>query len=69
MPLATYQTNVVATINLLESVRDTPSVRTVVIVTTDECYENHEWAWAYRENEPLGGSSNACVEILVAPWR
>jgi CDP-glucose 4,6-dehydratase len=73
-PVATYQTNVMGTINLLEAVRDTPAVRTVVIVTTDKCYENQEWAWAYRENEPLGGydpysSSKACVEILVAAWR
>jgi CDP-glucose 4,6-dehydratase len=43
-PVATYQTNVMGTINLLESVRDTPSVRTVVIATMDKCYENQEWA-------------------------
>jgi CDP-glucose 4,6-dehydratase len=74
MPAATYQTNVMGTVNLLEAVRDTPSVRAVVIVTSDKCYENQEWAWAYRENEALGGydpysSSKACVEILVAAWR
>ncbi len=73
-PVETYVVNVVGTINLLEAVRDTPSVHAVVIVTTDKCYENREWIWAYRENEPMGGydpysSSKACVEILTNAWR
>ena len=73
-PVETYAVNVVGTINLLEAVRATPGVRAVVIVTTDKCYENREWIWAYREDEPMGGhdpysSSKACVEILTAAWR
>ncbi len=73
-PVETYATNVMGTINLLEAIRVTPSVRVVVIITTDKCYENREWIWAYRENEPLGGydpysSSKACTEILVNAWR
>ena len=73
-PAETYEVNVMGTINLLEAVRVTSSVRAVVIVTTDKCYENREWIWAYRENEPMGGhdpysSSKACVEILTDAWR
>jgi CDP-glucose 4,6-dehydratase len=73
-PVVTYQTNVMGTINLLEAVRKAPSVRAVVVVTTDKCYENREWVWAYREDEALGGhdpysSSKACAEIAVAAWR
>ena len=66
-PLVTYSTNVMGTVHLLEAVRQTPSVRAVVNVTTDKCYENKEWAWGYRENEPMGGfdpysSSKGCAE-------
>ncbi len=73
-PVETYAVNVMGAINLLEAVRTTPGVRAVVIVTTDKCYENREWVWAYRENEPMGGhdpysSSKACVEILTSAWR
>ncbi len=73
-PVETYAVNVMGTINLLEAVRATPEVRAVVNITTDKCYENREWIWAYRENEPLGGydpysSSKACSEILTASWR
>ena len=73
-PVETYAVNVMGTINLLEAVRATPGVRAVVNVTTDKCYENREWIWAYRENEALGGydpysSSKACVEILTSSWR
>ncbi|MHB1357690.1 MAG: CDP-glucose 4,6-dehydratase, partial [Anaerolineae bacterium] len=73
-PVETYAVNVMGTVNLLEAVRATPEVRAVVIVTTDKCYENREWLWGYRENEPLGGcdpysSSKACVEILTNAWR
>ena len=73
-PVGTYQTNVLGTIHLLESVRKTPSVRAVVIVTTDKCYENKEWIWPYRESDPLGGydpysSSKACAEIVASSWR
>jgi CDP-glucose 4,6-dehydratase len=75
-PVMTYQTNVMGTINLLEAVRisKTRSVRVIVNVTTDKCYENKEWIWPYRENEPLGGydpysSSKACSEIVTASYR
>jgi CDP-glucose 4,6-dehydratase len=54
-PIETYSTNVMGTVNLLEAVRRTSSVRAVVNVTSDKCYENREWVWGYRENEPMGG--------------
>jgi CDP-glucose 4,6-dehydratase len=73
-PSETYATNVMGTVNLLEGVRQTPSVRAVVNVTTDKCYENKEWVWGYRENEPMGGfdpysSSKACAELVTAAYR
>src|SRR6201995_4743689 len=73
-PVGTYETNVLGTIHLLEAVRKTPSVRSVVIITTDKCYENKEWIWPYREIDPLGGydpysSSKACAEIVTSSWR
>jgi CDP-glucose 4,6-dehydratase len=73
-PLGTYSTNVIGTANVLESIRTIPSVRAVVVVTTDKCYLNREWHWGYRETDPLGGydpysSSKACVEILSASYR
>ena len=54
-PVLTFQTNVMGTVHVMEAVRRTPSVRSVVIVTTDKCYENREWPWAYREDDTLGG--------------
>jgi CDP-glucose 4,6-dehydratase len=73
-PLGTYATNVMGTAHVLESVRKTPSVRAVLVVTTDKCYQNREWVWPYRESDPLGGfdpyaSSKACAEILTAAYR
>ena len=73
-PLGTYETNVMGTANVLEAVRNTPSVRAVVCVTTDKCYENLESGQAYRETDPLGGhdpysSSKACAEIVSAAYR
>ena len=73
-PVGTFATNVMGTANVLEAVRSTPSVRAVVCVTTDKCYENKEWAWPYRETDPLGGhdpysSSKACAEIVAAAYR
>jgi CDP-glucose 4,6-dehydratase len=73
-PLGTYGTNVMGTANVLEAVRKSPSVRAVVCVTTDKCYQNREWAWPYRETDPLGGhdpysSSKACAEIVAAAYR
>jgi CDP-glucose 4,6-dehydratase len=73
-PVGTFATNVMGTANVLEAVRSTPSVRAVVCVTTDKCYENKEWVWPYRETDPLGGhdpysSSKACAEIVAAAYR
>ncbi len=73
-PVETYATNVMGTVHLLEAVRTVGSVRTVVNVTTDKCYENKEWLWGYRESEPLGGkdpysNSKACAELVTAAYR
>lgn len=73
-PVETYATNVMGTVNLLEAVRATTSVRSVVVVTSDKCYENKEWAWGYRESEPMGGadpysSSKGCAELVVSAYR
>lgn len=73
-PILTFETNVIGTAKLLDAVRRTPSVRAVVSVTTDKCYENREWVWGYRESDPLGGydpysSSKACAEIVSAAFR
>ena len=73
-PVETYAVNVMGTVNLLEAVRHTPSVKAVVNVTTDKCYENREWVWPYRENEAMGGfdpysSSKACSELVTAAYR
>lgn len=73
-PVETYATNVMGTVHLLEAVRQTPGVRAVVNVTTDKCYENKEWAWGYRENEPMGGfdpysNSKGCSELVSAAYR
>lgn len=73
-PVGTYSTNVMGTVNLLEAVRKTGTVKAVVNVTTDKCYENREWVWGYRETDPLGGydpysSSKACSELITAAYR
>lgn len=73
-PVETYSTNVMGTVHLLEAVRSTSSVRGVVIVTSDKCYENKEWPWGYREIEPMGGydpysNSKGCAELVTAAYR
>jgi CDP-glucose 4,6-dehydratase len=73
-PLGTFSTNVQGTANLLETLRNTPGIQAVVVITSDKCYENKEWPWPYRENEPLGGhdpysSSKACAELVTAAYR
>jgi CDP-glucose 4,6-dehydratase len=73
-PLGTFATNVMGTVNLLEAARGVGSVRAVVIVTSDKCYENREWPWAYRENEAMGGhdpysGSKGCAELATAAYR
>ncbi len=73
-PKETYDVNVGGTVNLLECCRQTESVKVIVNVTTDKCYENKEWVWGYRENDRLGGydpysSSKACSELLSNAYR
>lgn len=73
-PVETLHVNALGTAHLLEAVRHTPSVRAVVVVTSDKCYENREWPWGYREDEPLGGRdpyscSKACAELIAAAFR
>jgi len=73
-PVGTYQTNVMGTINLFEAIRICDSVKAVVNVTTDKCYENNEWPWGYRETEPMGGydpysNSKGCSELVTLAYR
>jgi CDP-glucose 4,6-dehydratase len=73
-PIETFSTNVMGTAHVLEAVRRAPSVKTVVIVTSDKVYDNVEWPWAYREGDRLGGkepygASKACAEIVVEAYR
>ena len=73
-PLMTWSTNVVGTANVLEACRQTSSVRAIVAVTTDKCYENREWPWGYRETDRLGGhdpysASKAAAELVVTSYR
>ena len=73
-PVGTYSTNVMGTVNVLEAVRQTPSVRSFLNVTTDKVYENREWAWGYRENEPLDGydpysNSKSCSELITHSYQ
>ena len=74
-PRETYETNVMGTVNVLDAVRlHGDGVRAVVNVTSDKCYENREWEWGYREDEPMGGhdpysSSKGCAELVTAAFR
>ena len=74
LPVETYATNVMGTVHVLEAARSTSSVKSIVVVTTDKCYENKEWAWGYRENEPMGGhdpysNSKGCAELVTSAYR
>jgi CDP-glucose 4,6-dehydratase len=74
IPVETYSINVMGTVNLFEAVRVCKTVKAVINVTTDKCYENREWIWGYRENEPLGGydpysNSKACSELVTSAYR
>ncbi|OGC94435.1 MAG: CDP-glucose 4,6-dehydratase [candidate division Zixibacteria bacterium RBG_16_53_22] len=74
IPVETYATNVMGTVHLLEAVRSCGTVRGVLNVTTDKCYESRDWLWGHRENEPLGGydpysSSKACSEMVTSAYR
>lgn len=73
-PVGTYSTNVMGTVNILECVRQSDSVKSFVNVTTDKVYENKEWYWGYRENEPLDGfdpysNSKSCSELVTHSYR
>lgn len=73
-PVETYETNIMGTVHFLEAVRQTPSVRVAIVVTSDKCYENHEWPWGYRESDTLGGhdpysSSKGCAELITSAYR
>lgn len=74
IPVETYEVNVMGTINVMEAIRATESVKVGVMITTDKCYENKEQIWGYRENEPMGGydpysSSKGAAEIAISSWR
>jgi CDP-glucose 4,6-dehydratase len=73
-PVDTYSTNIMGTVHLLEAVRNSQSVKAVVVVTTDKCYENKEWFWGYREDDPMGGfdpysNSKGCAELVTSAYR
>jgi CDP-glucose 4,6-dehydratase len=73
-PVDTYATNVMGSVHLLESVRQTPGVKAVINVTTDKCYDNRQSVWSYRENEPMGGNdpysnSKGCAELVSKAYR
>ncbi|WP_046483519.1 CDP-glucose 4,6-dehydratase [Pseudomonas veronii] len=73
-PVETYATNVMGTVHVLEAARQCPNLRAIVNVTTDKCYENREWEWGYREDEPMGGhdpysNSKGCMELVTSAYR
>jgi CDP-glucose 4,6-dehydratase len=73
-PADTYETNLMGTVHILEAIRQTPSVKTAVMITSDKCYKNVEWEWGYRETDELGGldpygASKACAEIAIQSYR
>jgi CDP-glucose 4,6-dehydratase len=73
-PVETYATNVMGTVHVIEAARHVGSVKVIVNVTTDKCYENREWVWGYREDEPMGGydpysNSKGCAELVSSAYR
>lgn len=73
-PVGTFATNTQGTAHVLEAIRRTPSVQAAVLVTTDKCYENREWVYGYRENDPMGGhdpysASKGAAEIVISAYR
>ncbi|NOU48455.1 MAG: CDP-glucose 4,6-dehydratase [Bacteroidales bacterium] len=73
-PRETYEINVMGTVNLFDAARQVKSVKVILNVTTDKCYENKEWHWGYRENEPMGGydpysNSKGCSELVTSSFR
>jgi CDP-glucose 4,6-dehydratase len=73
-PTETFETNLIGTVNILEACRQAKSVKAIVVVTSDKCYENREWRWGYRENDAMGGSdpysaSKGCAELATSSYR
>ncbi len=73
-PADTFETNLMGTVNILEAIRFTPSIKTAVMITSDKCYKNVEWEWGYRETDELGGldpygASKACAELAINSYR
>ena len=73
-PVETFETNVIGTLKVFEACRNTKSVRAIVNITSDKCYENKEWVWGYRENDPMGGydpysASKGCAELVTSSYR
>jgi CDP-glucose 4,6-dehydratase len=74
IPIDTYSTNVMGTVHLLEACRRISGIKAIVNITSDKCYENQEWVWGYRENEPMGGydpysNSKGCAELVASSFR
>lgn len=74
IPIDTYSTNVMGTVHLLEACRKVPSIKSIVNITSDKCYENQGWVWGYRENESIGGydpysNSKGCAELITSSFR
>ncbi|MEX8546837.1 MAG: CDP-glucose 4,6-dehydratase [Mucilaginibacter sp.] len=72
-PAETFETNLMGTVNFFEAVRQTPSVKAAVNITSDKCYDNKEWVWGYRENDPMGGkdpysASKGCAELITSSY-
>ena len=73
-PIETYDVNVMGTVKVLEAARSCPSLKSILSITTDKCYENKEWEWGYRESEAMGGydpysSSKGCAELVTSAYR
>ena len=73
IPDETFETNVMGSLRVFEAIRRSDSVRVLVNITSDKCYENREWVWGYRENDPMGGydpysASKGCAELLFSAW-
>ena len=73
-PIETFETNIMGTVNIFEAAKKCSDLKAIVNITTDKCYENKEWVWGYRENDPMGGhdpysSSKGCVELITSAYR
>jgi CDP-glucose 4,6-dehydratase len=73
-PIETFDTNVIGTVNVFEASRHCDSVKAIINITSDKCYDNKEWIWGYRENDPMGGhdpysASKGCAELVTASYQ